>query len=299
VVDLVSQGVLATAEYYIQKHSPDYPVGRSRLEALSVLACAGIMSMASIEVIQFSITDLVMGFMGEIPELEVGIDLYVILGVGVFLKLCLFLYCRFVNARIRSDTLEALAEDHLNDVLSNTTAIITAAVAFNSTAWYIDPFGAILISLVIIGRWFGVMSEQVRKVVGHTAPPDFIELVESLAVAHDTRLAVDCTRAYHFGSRYNVEMEIILPGNMMVSESHDIALALQHKIERLDEVERAFVHVDHLERDGLKHKVERELVMLSNENSPRAISSHLIDDASDIVIDLNLRSDKRQTSQQV
>ena len=30
---------------------------------------------------------------------------------------------------------------------------------------------------------------------------------------------------------------------MTVRESHDIALALQHKIERMDDIERAFVHV--------------------------------------------------------
>ncbi len=54
-------------------------------------------------------------------------------------------------------------------------------------------------------------------------------------------------------------MEIILPATMKVAESYDIALELQHKIESLSEVERAFVHVDHQRRNGLKHKVEREL----------------------------------------
>lgn len=54
---------------------------------------------------------------------------------------------------------------------------------------------------------------------------------------------MDVTRAYHFGSAFNVEMEIILPGGMSVCESHDIALALQHRIEESDLVERAFVHV--------------------------------------------------------
>lgn len=49
IVDLLSQSVLAYAEKYIMEHSPDYPVGRSRLEALSVIACAFIMSMASVE----------------------------------------------------------------------------------------------------------------------------------------------------------------------------------------------------------------------------------------------------------
>lgn len=55
-------------------------------------------------------------------------------------------------------------------------------------------------------------------------------------------------------------MEIVLPGKMTVTESHDIALELQHKIESLPDVERAFIHVDHQKRDGLEHKVERELV---------------------------------------
>lgn len=49
VVDLLSQLILAVAEKYIVRHSPDYPVGRSRLEALSVIACAFIMSMAAVE----------------------------------------------------------------------------------------------------------------------------------------------------------------------------------------------------------------------------------------------------------
>ncbi len=49
-------------------------------------------------------------------------------------------------------------------------------------------------------------------------------------------------------------MEIVLPGNMTVMESHDIALDLQHKIESLADVERAFVHVSDI---GLK--VEKDL----------------------------------------
>jgi hypothetical protein len=54
----------------------------------------------------------------------------------------------------------------------------------------------------------------------------------------------------------NVEMEIVLPGTMTVMESHDIALALQHKLEGLEEVERAFVHVSvllvvHVGRGGV------------------------------------------------
>jgi divalent metal cation (Fe/Co/Zn/Cd) transporter len=149
-------------------------------------------------------------------------------------------------------------------------ALITASIACNvanNRAWWVDPAGAILISVAIIYRWISVMQEQIQKVVGHTAPPEFISQVVEIAANHDQRLVVDCTRAYHFGARYNVEMEVVLPGRMTVMESHDIALALQHKIESFDNVERAFVHVDHQERDGLEHKVERELNKNSNANN--------------------------------
>ena len=48
-MSIIYQAVLALADSYMNKHSPYYPVGRSRLEALSVIACACIMSMASVE----------------------------------------------------------------------------------------------------------------------------------------------------------------------------------------------------------------------------------------------------------
>jgi divalent metal cation (Fe/Co/Zn/Cd) transporter len=163
------------------------------------------------------------------------------------MKLFLYLYCQHVNITLQLDTLEALAEDHLNDVMSNTMAVITAYVAVQfPSQWYIDPSGAILISFVIIYRWGDVISDQIKKIVGHTAPQGFIDSMNKLAEEHDLRIVVDVTRAYHFGAAFNVEMEIVLPATMTVMESHDIALALQHRIEERDMVERAFVHVSEL-----------------------------------------------------
>jgi cation diffusion facilitator family transporter len=157
-VDLVSQFVLSMAERYMAKHNPDYPVGRSRLEALSVMACACIMSMASVEIIQYSVLDLYDGFTGHIPVLVVDSVLYSILGIGIFLKIVLYFYCSFVNKRVSSDILAALAEDHLNDVFSNLGAVGTAAIATNTSAWWMDPVGAILISFVIIYRYLSYFS---------------------------------------------------------------------------------------------------------------------------------------------
>ena len=79
IVDLLSQAVLSIATRYIRLHDPDYPVGRSRLEALSVLASAGIMTMASVEVIQFACIDLINGLEGRLPILDIAAEMYIVL----------------------------------------------------------------------------------------------------------------------------------------------------------------------------------------------------------------------------
>lgn len=79
-------------------------------------------------------------------------------------------------------------------------------------------------------NWAVVFTVQVKKIVGGSAPEHFKGEVRKLADEHHDALNVDSVKAYHFGSRFNVEMEVILPADMTVAESHDIAVDLQHKV---------------------------------------------------------------------
>jgi cation diffusion facilitator family transporter len=260
-VDLISQGFLFAAQKLSKTQSPDYPVGRSRLDAIAVMACANIMITAGVQVIYVSSETLTESKPDEEDGININLLVYVLICGATASKFVLYLVCRWAQHIKYSETLAALTEDHLNDVMSNSVAIATAGIAsrFNSV-WWLDPAGAIFISLVIIYRWIQVILDWTRKIVGHTAPPEFVECVEKIVRDHDpSQLTLDCARIYFFGARYLVEVEVVLPGNMSVAESHAIALVLQHKIEKLDDVERAFVHVDHKIRDGLEHKVERQL----------------------------------------
>ena len=56
---------------------------------------------------------------------------------------------------------------------------------------------------------------------------------------------MDTVRAFHSGNDLFVEVHIVLPEDMPVKESHDIAETLQLKLEELQSVERAFVHIDY------------------------------------------------------
>jgi hypothetical protein len=99
---------------------------------------------------------------GELPQLDLGITMFAILLSGTVLKLALFFYCNWLSGR--SDSMEALAEDHINDVASNLGAILAAVVTkYWPAGWWVDPVGAIIIALVILGRWAAITYRQVRR----------------------------------------------------------------------------------------------------------------------------------------
>lgn len=87
--------------------------------------------------------------------------------------------------------------------------------------------------------------ENVWALVGKSAPPEFLAKLTYLIWNHDEEIQhIDTVRAYAIGSNFFVEVDIVLPGDMPLSQAHNIGETLQDKLEQLLEVDRAFVHVD-------------------------------------------------------
>ena len=85
-------------------------------------------------------------------------------------------------------TLEALAQDHWNDALSNAVAAGALLVALKAPGlWFLDPVGAICISFYIIWSWFETGKEQIEQLTGKSAPEDFLEELLEIATHFDER----------------------------------------------------------------------------------------------------------------
>lgn len=108
----------------------------------------------------------------------------------------------------------------------------------------------------ILYSWLVMAKEALDRIAGHTADPEFLkelhELIEKQPVFADVESPpVDRIAAYYsgeklrgssdeccvtplaltLGCRIVVEVDLVLPGDMTVAESHDIALLVQHRIE--------------------------------------------------------------------
>ncbi|KAJ0406501.1 hypothetical protein P43SY_001432 [Pythium insidiosum] len=253
ILDLTSQWLFWYSDKRMHTPNINYPAGQRRLEPVAVVISATLMGMAAVEVLQKSVETLVVGFSGTLPDLDMTLFTVIVLLVAIGVKIVLWVVCARIGHA--SSSVAALAQDHRNDVFSNFVAVTTSMLAhWRRQLWYADSIGAILISIYIAVSWLATGKEQVEQLIGLRATPDFVEQVREISDLHHPQMTTDIVRAYHFGSNYLVEIEVILPANMCVRDAHDISLALQTKVEELDNVERAFVHVDYLSRDYDEHK---------------------------------------------
>jgi divalent metal cation (Fe/Co/Zn/Cd) transporter len=160
--------------------------------------------------------------------------------------------------QLADPTIEALAQDHFNDALSNSVAAVALLFALKDpNLWFLDPIGAVIISVYIIYSWYQTGLEQIQHLTGRAAPEEFIEELHGMASSYDDRVQVDTIRAYHFGPKFLVELEVVMPPETLLFESHDVGMELQYEIESREEVERCFVHIDYETRPYDEHVVSK------------------------------------------
>ncbi|GMY33160.1 metal tolerance protein 10-like isoform X1 [Fagus crenata] len=111
------------------------------------------------------------------------------------------------------------------------------------------------IALYTISNWSKTVMENVGSLIGRTAPPEYLAKLTYLVWNHNKEIKhIDTVRAYTFGCNYFVEVDIVLPEDMALGQAHDIGETLQEKLEKLPQVERAFVHVDFDTTHKQEHK---------------------------------------------
>jgi len=252
-LDLISGLVLFVTQWAMNKKDPSmYPQGKTRMEPVGVIVFSVVMGLSSLQIV----IEAVKRMFDKDPSFDLDSWTLGLLAGTVLSKLVAFWLCDRVASRAKSSAVEAYASDHRNDVVTNTVAIGAVVAAYYvNRVWFLDPVGAIGIALWIMYNWCKTGFEHAVFLTGRTAPPEFLKELTYIACHHDQRIiAVDTVRAYHFGVNYLVEVDIVLPADMPLRESHDIGESLQICLEELDEVERAFVHNDFEWSHSPEHK---------------------------------------------
>ena len=74
----------------------------------------------------------------------------------------------------------ALAEDHFNDVISNSTAIATVLIAFHTVAWWVDPSGEEVVKRSLSHTHTRMMHDYISPTAYMHSPTDSTSLIHAM-----------------------------------------------------------------------------------------------------------------------
>eukprot|EP00479_Gromia_sphaerica_P004598 TRINITY_DN15401_c0_g1_i1.p1 TRINITY_DN15401_c0_g1~~TRINITY_DN15401_c0_g1_i1.p1 ORF type:complete len:99 (+),score=11.70 TRINITY_DN15401_c0_g1_i1:262-558(+) len=94
-------------------------------------------------------------------------------------------------------------QDHRNDCITNAIGFTCALIAADfRLVWFLDPVGAMTLAAIIFISWTNTALEQISKLIGISAPSEFIGQLTYMVACHDDRIVrVDKVLAYHFGCK--------------------------------------------------------------------------------------------------
>ncbi|XP_042479383.1 metal tolerance protein 10-like [Macadamia integrifolia] len=250
LLDLLSGFILWFTDYSMRNPNQyRYPIGKKRMQPVGIVVFASIMATLGFQILLEAVRQLIEKSQPSLDRKKEKWMIGIMVSVTI-VKFMLMIFCR----RFKNEIVQAYAQDHFFDVITNSTGLVSAVLAVRYY-WWIDPTGAIVIALYTMSTWARTVLENVRSLIGRTAPPDYLSKLTYLVWNHHKEIKhIDTVRAYTFGFHYFVEVDIVLPEDMPLIQAHNIGEALQEKLEQLPEVERAFVHIDF----GFTHKPEHK-----------------------------------------
>ncbi len=232
-----------------------FPSGKARIETAGNIIFCFLMTAVSFIIIVLSLLELKSPPAAETKALHLPSVIAVTIAAAT--KLALFFYCwslRNVYSQVR-----ILWEDHRNDVLINGFGLLTS-VGGSKLKWYIDPMGAIILSVLISCLWLHTAYAEFQLLIGVTADTQMQQWITYISMTHSPLIRqIDTVRAYHSGPRIIVEVDVVMAPEESLRTTHDVAEELQTKLESLPDVERAYVHIDFETSHKPEHFLKKEL----------------------------------------
>ncbi|PLN85535.1 hypothetical protein BDW42DRAFT_150080 [Aspergillus taichungensis] len=256
VFDPLSNLTLLLCNKAVNRVDPrKFPAGKARIETAGNICFCFLMTAVSFILIAFSARELSVGSDNETGEFH--LPSVIAVAVAFCTKFVLFAYCFALRHQVSQ--IRILWEDHRNDLLINGFGILTS-VGGSKLRWWIDPMGAIILSVLISALWLHTAYHEFQLLIGVTADTKMQQLITYISMTHSPLItAIDTVRAYTSGPRLLVEVDIVMDANDSLRGTHDVAEELQIKLESLPDVERAYVHVDYETTHKPEHFLKKEL----------------------------------------
>jgi len=149
-------------------------------------------------------------------------------GVSILLKEVLYHYTIRTGRRIKSQLIVANAWHHRSDALSSVAVFIGVAGTQINPSWHIlDSFAALLVSFFIVKVGLEVLRDALREFTDTAPKQEIIGKIQQCALSVNGVVDTHDLRVRTSGGLYQMEIHIVVDGQLTVLEGHKIAKAVE------------------------------------------------------------------------
>lgn len=225
-----------------------YPIGKSRIPVVGILVFSILMACCAF----YIAIQCVMSLIEREPSPPTTHTAIHVMWWIIITKFIMAIIYYLLDHPITN----TLADDHRNDVLTNSFGLFMYWGGAHFY-WWMDSTGGIILSAFVIYSWVDTAIENSKMLMGLAAPDELTRKITFVAANHHPLISsVEKVTTFQVGPKYMAEVHIVLPDNLPLYITHEIGETLQLKIERIEDIERCWVHVDCTQHESQEHVLD-------------------------------------------
>ena len=233
--------VIAGSHYWDRPPDEDHPYGHRRLETL-VGVFIGIMLAAAGAGIGWK----AISTLHEKHVSHPGWIAVLAAFVSIVTKEILYRWTASAGNRVKSPALAANAWHHRTDAISSVPVLVAVGGAKVFPSWaFLDHVGAAVVSIFILHAAIKIIWPGISELIDVGAPKEIQKHIYKVALKNNRVKEVHKIRTRYISTSIQVDMHIVVDGEISVRQGHDIADDVRDSIiDEIAEVVDVVVHVD-------------------------------------------------------
>lgn len=232
----VATAIAALLAIWISEKPADarHPYGHFKAEYLSAVVEGVLVVLAALSILREAYAGWLQPHGIEAPWLGLVIN-----GMATVLNGVWGMTLIRQGKRLRSPALAADGRHLLTDIKTS-LGVLVGLILVTLTGWLVlDPLVAAFVALNIIWSGFGMIRESLGGLMDEAVPPETLARIERAIreKARASALQAHDLRTRHAGRMTYVDFHLVVPGEMSVSEAHEICDEVEQALmQELDEV---------------------------------------------------------------
>ncbi|ENN95734.1 cation diffusion facilitator family transporter [Methanocaldococcus villosus KIN24-T80] len=226
----------------IKPPDEDHHYGHARFEPLISFIIGLALLFTSYEIFKCSLERIM-----NVTQLEVNYIMISVIIISIIAKELMARYSIYVGKKLGNQILIADAYHHRSDVYSS-LAVLIGLLLEKIGFYYGDGLAGIVVSFMIAKMATNLCLENIDYLTGKSPNNEILEKIKNEALKVEKVLGVHDLKAQYVGKWLYVELHVEVPSNISAKELHDIEVEVKKRLESLEEVEKAYVHVDLVEK---------------------------------------------------